>query len=451
MAYFAILQLIFATVLLAFTPTAAPRQGGRLNLLRLHDVSNRRREYRTIQQNKRQSRQASLEYQRALDSLHNNPAHQNVSSILLSDALIPREQVHLIEELQRLDRYEAILDFLEEDHHHSIPKTVWQAAIIALSHSPKHHARAVNLCLENAPLLSPDTCAALFRGVSSIVKVESLLERLQSLKTATNVTQNVQVWNAAMSACRRCTTNHHADHWQTCLTLLRQMKRCGVIPNERTYGHVLSACAQSGQVKIALSLLQEAQQKHESKLSPQLWGAALHACAKADNGWMDAISILQYMTKHNVDVNAIHVSAFVSSCAKAERDDVARMVLECLHRQVSIKLDRYNLTIAPIPMDLVVVNTVLLACAKAGNYAAAKQILNNLKQGLYEGVEPDVISYNTVLSACTDPDEAKELVKEVSFVFHNVSIVLFVAYSRRTCSHFIYSFRCECLDDIVME
>ena len=430
LALFAILQLILSTSLLAFTLTA-PRQGrGVLSTRQIPlNVSNRRRDHdkqqhKSSKRVKRQrpdvfSRRPSLEYQRALDSLQNNNA-LNVSCVM--SHLHPREQVHLIQELERSDRYEAIFDLLIE-RHHSIPQTVWQAAMMALSQSPKHHSQAVSLCKKNAQFLSSNICAALFRGVSSVAEVESLMERLKSLKKAKNAFNTVQVWNAALLAVRQAKNHADSDNWQTALSILRDMKRHGVVPNERTYGHVLYACAQSGQVKIALSLLQEAQQHLKQKqLSPHTWGAALHACAKADSGLMDAISILQHMSARNITVNTIHVSAFLSSCAKAGRDDIAQHVLECLRRQEPVQLPTYNLIIPPVPLDLVVVNTILLACAKAGNYMAAKEILNGLKQGDFGNVEPDVISYNTVLSACSEPTEAKEVVKEVCTCFCGVSI-----------------------------
>jgi len=399
--------------------------------------SRTRRRYQKDSYRGKQRYSPSPEYQRALDVLQTDD--RCVLDAALLSRLTPREQANLIKESERSERYNVILELAERN---DASRTVFEAAIVALSGSPKYRPKVLELCEKNPRhSLSSNTCAALFQSVSSASEAARLMDFLQSLNATKNAVNTVQVWNAAFSACRQ---SQHDDNWQTSLSMLRVMKRRGVVPNERTYGHVLYACAQSGQVRIALSLLQELQQQQPStQVSPQIWGAALHACAKAadaSSGLEDALSMLQYMTRQNIQVNTIHVSAFLSACAKAARDDIAQQVLECFRYQQVYQLPKYNLTIQPVPLDLVVVNTVLLACAKAGNYTAAKDILEELKGGDFENVEPDAISYNTVLSACNDPDEAKVLVKEVCGL---VSVALFKATLSR--AHF-FSHRCVILD-----
>ena len=399
---------------------------------RQSDYETRKSRQRDSFRGKTQGR-PSPEYQGALDSLltHDNSAIQTAS------CLSTREQVNLIHELERQERYEIILELIQ--HRDTLQPAVMDAAVVALRQTNKYRSAALQLCKEHT--LSSNTCVSLFQGLSTASDAATLMNELQSLHNAH--VNTVDVWNAAIYACQRATDSNN-DNWQTALGMFRDMKRRGMSPNERTYGHVLYTCAQAGQARIALSLLEEVQAKNES--SPQIWGTALHACAKASShdGLEDALSILRHMRRHGIRINVIHVSAFLSTCAKAKRDDVALELLECFRHDRDFELSSQNVTIPPVSIDLVVVNTVLLACAKAGNYNAAREILQELKQDGF-AVEPDVISYNTVLSACDDPIEAKALVKEVRFGF-----LKYKECERNVPAHLnisLNSFRCECLDD----
>jgi pentatricopeptide repeat protein len=120
------------------------------------------------------------------------------------------------------------------------------------------------------------------------------------------------------------------------------------------------------------------------------------------------------MQIQKVPINIIHVSALLSTCARDGRDDIALELLECFRQEKPFYLSEYNLTIPSAPLDLLAINIVLAACAKARNYGDARQILEQIKAGHYAGIEsPDVFSYNTLLSACADPVQAKAIVKEV--------------------------------------
>lgn len=374
---------------------------------------------------KRRNRRASSpEFERALKavSLQTDPADITARC----STLVPREQVHLIEELERSDRYQVILQLLQSES--AIPQRAWEAALVALCRSPKYRSQALDMLFDQEDTrqqrkqqqrtLSSYTCKALFQTVSNASEAATLMEQLQSHLHDKTTLNTVDVWNAALYACRQSSPHDNQnDNWQTAVSMLREMKRRhGVTPNQVSFGHALTACAQAGQSRIALVLLKELQQSSpHTTTSPQIWGALLHACAKtSSSGLDDALAILGYMQQHHIDINTIHVSAFLSTCAKAARDDIAVQVLESFRQHQEYSLSSHNVTLAPVEIDLVVINTVLQACAKANNFTAAMNILQQVKQGEYEHVEaPDVISYNTVLSACNDAIQAKALVKEV--------------------------------------
>lgn len=415
LAFLAILLVVVDAFIIFTSPPrrqcSLAKQKTRLNGAgRQRDNATRHKRSRTRDSYVKQQR-PSPEVQRALDLFRSNVTQPHAFPL---DTLSTREQVHLIQELERSNGHDIIFRLVQK--HDTLQQQVLEAAIVALSSAPSHQSQILDILKQDKiQSLSSSTCASLFDNISSDVEAAVLMDELQ------HYNNSVQVWNAALRACRRQGDAQGDDHdnWQVALSMLRDMKRSGVTPNERSYGEVLNACAQVGQVRIALSLLKELQhqsQSTKSKLSPQIWGAALHACAKAGT-LHDAISILQYMTSQNIPINTVHISAFLSTCAKVGRDDIARQLLESFRREDPFHSPEYNLVIPSTSVDLVVMNTVLLACAKAGNYGAAKSILQEIKQGAFDRVEhPDVISYNTVLSACHDPTEAKAIVKEVRHI-----------------------------------
>jgi pentatricopeptide repeat protein len=76
-----------------------------------------------------------------------------------------------------------------------------------------------------------------------------------------------------------------------------------------------------------------------------------------------------------------------------------------------------------IAPDMVTLNTVLSAAAKSGNYSAALELFNCIRNGDFlaptetgsvaEPLSPDRITYHNLLISCNDPFAAKDIVKEM--------------------------------------
>lgn len=343
----------------------------------------------------------SPEYQRALNSLLEE-RNTNTTTIDVSRLTRP-EQVHLIQELERADRYSTILELVSSCTRQE--RALLETAVVALWRSTEYRSSALELLSAMNTTLSSKTLSSLFDSVSDASDAALLMERLLE----SNHNPTIQVWNAALLACRR------SNNWQVSLSILRDMKRHGIHPDEYSYGHVLMTCAQSGQVKICMSLLQEVQRQRDRSISqsPHVYGAALQACAfSSGDNLQHARTILHYMNDGHVEINAIHVTSLLKTCANAGRDDLALDLIRSFQQKKPFSYK--NITIPPVDVDMIMVNTVLLACSKAGNEEGAITILEQVKRGEFgEDVEADVVSYNTVLSACSDPVLAKALVKEV--------------------------------------
>lgn len=58
-----------------------------------------------------------------------------------------------------------------------------------------------------------------------------------------------------------------------------------------------------------------------------------------------------------------------------------------------------------IPKTVVTYNTVISACARAGEVSTAKNLLLKMKQS---GVQPNIISFNSVMTACASTSRWKD-------------------------------------------
>jgi pentatricopeptide repeat protein len=340
----------------------------------------------------------------------------------------------------------------------------YTASIGALTKSPKYRGKALGLLDKMDRLdIVPNayTFTALFTGIHGRQNTLKLMERASSY--GTNVEWNIHFYNAAIHACSRqhpdSSKDERHDHqgWQTALTLFRQMQQQEVEPNDQTYTWLLHACAKSGQVRVALSLLEELRASG-TRPSEAVWGAALRACAMAGN-YMEAMNLIQTMQSDQggVPPSTLHYNTLLSALSKTGQDTLAHDILQSMQtsttpsknisvqQHVSGSNEETSVEISSIHEgarpDIISLNTVLGAFAKAGNYDGARKLISRMEEGEFwqdvqhqnEGfqypranrrvaIQPDVISYNTLLSACSDPMEAVKIVQEVRYPTDTVEL-----------------------------
>ena len=274
----------------------------------------------------------------------------------------------------------------------------------------KHHSKQALQLLDDMKErgIEPNkfTFTALFNHMRGATEARKFFQTIQDYQV-----DCIEVYNAAIHACTR---GHEPDAWQIALQFFLKMRKLGLLPNRPTYSSLLLACAQAGQVKIAMSLLDE------MPMAPNdvVWGAALTVCAKVGD-YKQATCILQRMRDAGAVPTTRHVSAHLAALAKAGKDRPSLKILEGLKHRQLVQLNQDGLMLLPVPLDLVIVNTVIYACAQACNYNDARRLLTELKNGDYVSqdkrsvIHPDEITYNTVISACKDAQQVKALVKEM--------------------------------------
>ena len=183
---------------------------------------------------------------------------------------------------------------------------------------------------------------------------------------------------------------------------------------------MLHVCAETKQVQGAVDLLNELQKHGSVALSPRIWGALLRVCAEAGDSKQAREFLNQMMvTNDSVVANVRHCTAYLKALMM---DKQARRAAEFLEHMVDVAVDNSaathiafsNLRVAA--PDMIAVKTVLSGCASLGEFKVARDILEQIKAGFFGQAvsnELDEWCYNTVLSACDDPVEAKALVREM--------------------------------------
>jgi len=337
----------------------------------------------------------------------------------LNLGLDPREGPEFIKELANRKAYDAMLIFLRNMSDRSV--FVYTSAISVLAQSERRRQQAMELLDEmNHISVEPTTYTftALFNSVDGAQASMKLLERVQN--SYPQVAIGVEVYNAAIHACSR----GERQEWNIALKLFFQMKTRGIQPNQHTFASLLHSCARAGQLRVALSLLQE--MKLTMIPNAKVWGAALNACAQAGN-YKEATKILNDMQDMGITPTTWHLSALLTALAKAGQHELALEMLDGMEQGNPIVLplaggNKRVLIVPAVPLDIISINTVLFACAKVENSSGAKDLLGKLKSGHYTTLDsqnkrvpilPDEISYNAVLAACRDPAEAKGIVKEM--------------------------------------
>jgi pentatricopeptide repeat protein len=366
--------------------------------------------------------------------------------VLVLDGWTTGDQNDFVRLLKDCKAFDAMLSFIT--HFASQDVYVYTTGIFAMGMSVHHrHLAMVLLNQMEQRGIQPTavTCTAVLGSIDGPDAVLKVMNRFKAYSKA-GVEWNVDMFDSAIYACGRekRQPKRGRDHrqknnnninprlrdrsWQTAMRLFHQMRQYRLAPTTNTYVALLRALAPTGQVKIALSLLDGLQHTPNLKLDDRVWGAAINICAQASD-YKASIRVIQQMQQLGVRPSLRHCTALLKALTRSGQDHLALIVLEMMlgnveHSSItfasSTKGDRFSLSLPPTAPDLIALNTVLSACSKAGNFKGTKDLFDRIKEGAFidpqsgHSIAPDRISYHCVLAACRDPNVARDIVKEVS-------------------------------------
>eukprot|EP00986_Skeletonema_menzelii_P012920 scaffold7298_cov150-Skeletonema_menzelii.AAC.20 len=246
------------------------------------------------------------------------------------------------------------------------------------------------------------TLSAVLIGIDDGLDALKLLETFVEKYGADAIT--AQVYNVVLACFSG--EKYNSNGWHHAISLLQRMKRQGPQPNEQSFSYVLQSCAGSGQVKVALSLLDEVRQS-SLETTPKLYLPLLKVAAK--DGHSDLVwSLINTMKGDSIQITTMHLNLYLQSLAKAGLHIKALGVLRGMIQQSD-----------PMQLpDLISFNTVLSACANSNDYEAAHALFDQMKGEIFENIRPDVVSFNTLIS-CAPPQTGLDLIHEMRLTRRN--------------------------------
>jgi len=335
-----------------------------------------------------------------------------------------RSQIDLVKALQEKKAYDCIMMLLRQGRLGRPHVKVFTTAMFAMALSSSHRHVSIpilDLMDEQGVLPTSLTFVALLGSIDGPMATTQVVKRIEGYR---NVQLSAEVFNSAIYACRRQATEALCEEsplsdWQAALNLLQIMRRKFILPTVKTYHAILQVLSRTGQVQMAKSIMQQLQSSSGLAPDDRVWAAAINVCAEAAD-YHGAIHFINEMKAAGHAPNLIHCTALLKALAAVGQSDIALQTLAMMTGQDADALNTLGFTLPPTSPDLVALNIVISACARAGDIEAALSILEKMKAGDF--VDPvtgglislDRISYHNILSSCNEPKSAMLIVKEVS-------------------------------------
>jgi pentatricopeptide repeat protein len=160
--------------------------------------------------------------------------------------------------------------------------------------------------------------------------------------------------------------------------------------------------------------------KNTPHLKPDdfVWAAAINVCAQAAD-YRGAMQVTNDMQSAGYRPNLRHCSALIKAFVKSEKGDLALLALKMMVGSSDVEDQSHPFHLPKTAPDLIALNTVVAACAKSQNFEGAMSIYKQMKAGEFHDpdsnkvIAPDLITHHGMLMACSDPEDARQIVKEV--------------------------------------
>ncbi len=332
-----------------------------------------------------------------------------------------KAQIDFVKVLQDYQAYEPIMFFLRHVGKASVKVCTTAIFSMALSSDHRYLASEILDFMEEQKVRPTSlTFIALLGSIDGAKATSQMMKRIESYK---DVQLSAEVFNSAIFACKRKgKENDESNDWQTALNLLQVMRRKRIQPTVKTYHATLQVLAGTGQVQMAKSIMQQLHSTPDMKPDDRVWAAAMNVCADALD-YNGAIDFLNQMQTGGHRPNLLHASILLKAFALSGKDVMSLQALEMMTRkEQTSKVDDLSLSFHLPPMfpDLIALNTIISACAHAGNIPAALSVVARMREGEFQDpvngkiIFPDRISYHNILRSCQDPDIAMDIIKEVS-------------------------------------
>ncbi|CAJ1425048.1 unnamed protein product [Effrenium voratum] len=172
-----------------------------------------------------------------------------------------------------------------------------------------------------------------------------------------------------------------AAAWRKSLAVLPELLRRGMKVELATCGAVLSSCEKASQWRQTLDTLNQ-QQQHRAWPQPNVvaYSAAIAACEKARN-WPMALHLLRSMSEIGIQPDLVALNSALSACPW----ELALCLGEvAVSHSMQLNTVSYNILLSA------------LSVGQSFSQSRELEVLEDMRRSL---LQPDVVTYNTLLSA----------------------------------------------------
>mmetsp|Transcript_27518 Transcript_27518/g.55390 ORF Transcript_27518/g.55390 Transcript_27518/m.55390 type:complete len:1186 (-) Transcript_27518:214-3771(-) len=183
----------------------------------------------------------------------------------------------------------------------------------------------------------------------------------------------------------------------------------------------LVACARSGELTEALRLFKMFEEQVGYGLSPYMeadtytHNTLLNAVANSPDGtWRDGLRVLKGMLERKVSPTSFTMNSFMACC---EKDGASEGACETAVRVLSdMRKGLYD----GVKPDIISYNVAIAACRERGLWGTAKSIFEQIKS---DGIAPDLITYNSLIAVgVKSAGIGADAIKVFEELFDNVDV-----------------------------
>jgi pentatricopeptide repeat domain-containing protein 1 len=266
---------------------------------------------------------------------------------------------------------------------------------------------------------SSHTFSALFQACSDSSEVSELTDRLR--QEYPSITWTPPVFVSAIYACvpKGKSVRYQGGPstsyiWTVVDRFMTEMQADGMNLTPRTYLALLYVCNETKNISKALYLYEILKERAPVQLTPRLWGAVLQVCAATGKD-EQAFEILRSMSEKGVTLNVKHCTNYLNALITANKVGTATNFLYHMAklRSGSSARNAFDNIVVAAP-DMIAIHTVLKACSASTSYSKVLELFKRVQGGDFGlDIVPDQRCYQLLLSACRDPAEAKELIRQM--------------------------------------
>ncbi|CAE7247595.1 unnamed protein product [Symbiodinium natans] len=221
---------------------------------------------------------------------------------------------------------------------------------------------------------------------------------LHQLRKA-NVPLNVVHVNVAIKAAR--------SSWPLALQVLCEAPDLTVDPDVVSFNSVISACRASWPCALALLESMEAKRVAATEVS---YSSAINACSDA---WEVAVELLKTMHEDALLPYVVAFGAAINACARAGQGAAARELLQEIGQR-------------RLQVNEIAFNSAISACEKAGDWEEAAGLLWQMSE---RRMSADVVSHNAVISAFEKAGQWERAIQQLQVMSHEKVIPDTISYN----------------------